>query len=43
MNAIIVAMSSNRAIGREGGMPWHLPRDLKRTDREAMTPPCEGC
>ena len=27
--SIIVAMSSNRVIGRDGGMPWHLPGDLK--------------
>jgi dihydrofolate reductase len=26
----IVAMSKNRIIGREGGLPWHLPEDLKR-------------
>lgn len=25
----IVAMSSNRVIGREGDLPWHLPRDMK--------------
>jgi len=25
----IVAMSPNRVIGREGGLPWHLPEDLK--------------
>lgn len=25
----IVAMSKNRVIGREGGLPWHLPEDLK--------------
>lgn len=26
---LIVAQSSNRVIGRNGEMPWHLPRDLK--------------
>jgi len=26
----IVAMSENRCIGREGGLPWHIPEDLKR-------------
>lgn len=25
----IVAMSSNRVIGKEGKLPWHLPEDLK--------------
>ena len=30
MLSIIVAMSENRVIGRDGGLPWHLPNDLKR-------------
>lgn len=25
----IVAMASNRVIGKEGQLPWHLPEDLK--------------
>lgn len=25
----IVAMASNRVIGRDGTLPWHLPEDLK--------------
>jgi dihydrofolate reductase len=25
----IVAMSENRIIGRDGGMPWHIPEDFK--------------
>jgi dihydrofolate reductase len=29
MIAIIVAMSENRVIGRDNGLPWHLPADLK--------------
>lgn len=27
---IIVAMDADGMIGREGGLPWHLPDDLKR-------------
>lgn len=25
----VVAMSQNRVIGRDGGIPWHLPEDFK--------------
>jgi dihydrofolate reductase len=28
--ALVAAMDRNRAIGRAGDMPWHLPDDLKR-------------
>jgi dihydrofolate reductase len=28
--SIIAAMSRNRAIGREGAIPWHIPADLRR-------------
>jgi dihydrofolate reductase len=27
---IIVAMGRNHVIGADGGMPWHLPADLRR-------------
>ncbi len=30
MIAIVVAQARNRVIGADGGMPWHLPTDLRR-------------
>jgi dihydrofolate reductase len=30
MITLIAALDRNRAIGRDGAMPWHLPDDLKR-------------
>jgi len=30
MISLVVAHSSNRVIGRDGGLPWHLPTDLRR-------------
>ncbi len=32
----IAAMSENRVIGREGGIPWHLPEDFKWFKRTTM-------
>ena len=29
MTAIIVAMTKDRVIGKDGGIPWYLPEDLK--------------
>jgi len=34
--SLIVAMSDNRVIGRDGGLPWRLPADLKRFKRLTM-------
>jgi dihydrofolate reductase len=28
--SLIAAMASNRVIGKDGKLPWHLPPDLKR-------------
>jgi dihydrofolate reductase len=30
MVSIVVAHASNGVIGRDGGLPWHLPTDLRR-------------
>jgi len=27
--SLVLAMSENRVIGRGGGLPWHLPKDLQ--------------
>ena len=29
MISLIAAMGKNRVIGKDGGMPWHLPADLQ--------------
>ena len=36
MLSIIVAMSENRVIGRDGALPWHLPADLTRFKQLTM-------
>ncbi|MCA9304444.1 MAG: dihydrofolate reductase [Phycisphaerales bacterium] len=33
---MIVACSENRVIGREGGLPWHLPDDLRHFMRTTL-------
>ena len=35
-NSLIVAMSENRVIGREGRLPWHLGADLRRFKQLTM-------
>ena len=36
MVSLIVAMSSNRIIGRDGDLPWHLPADLRHFKKTTM-------
>ena len=36
MVSLIVAMSSNRVIGRDGDLPWHLPADLRHFKKTTM-------
>jgi dihydrofolate reductase len=36
---IIAAMARNRAIGFDGGMPWHLPKELKHFKQTTMGKP----
>lgn len=35
----IVAMTENRVIGRDGGMPWHLPADFAHFKRLSLGRP----
>ncbi|MGH8503327.1 MAG: dihydrofolate reductase [Gammaproteobacteria bacterium] len=37
--SLIVAMTPDRVIGRGGGLPWHLPADLKRFKALTMGKP----
>lgn len=37
--SLIVAMDEDRVIGHEGGMPWHLPADLKHFKRTTLGKP----
>lgn len=36
MVSLIVAMSSNGVIGRDGDLPWHLPADLRHFKTTTM-------
>lgn len=36
MGSLIVAMSTNDVIGRDGGLPWHLPADLRHFRQTTM-------
>ncbi len=36
MVSLIVAMSANRVIGRDGDLPWHLPGDLRHFKKTTM-------
>lgn len=37
--SIIAAMDNNRVIGKDNGLPWHLPEDMKRFKRRTMGKP----
>lgn len=37
--SIIVAVSANNVIGRDGGLPWHISEDLKRFKAITMGKP----
>ena len=36
---LVAAMAANRAIGLDGRMPWHLPRELKHFKDTTMGKP----
>ena len=37
--SIVVAVSANNVIGADGGLPWHLPEDLRRFREITMGKP----
>ena len=36
---LVVAMSENRVIGRDGGLPWQISADLKHFKKVTMGSP----
>lgn len=36
---LIAAMASNRVIGADGGMPWHIPSDLRWFKQQTLNKP----
>ena len=36
MISLVVARDRNGAIGKDGGIPWHAPEDLRRFKRETI-------
>ena len=34
--SLVAAMSENRVIGRDGGLPWRLPRDMQHFKRTTV-------
>jgi dihydrofolate reductase len=39
MISFVVAVSKNGVIGRDGGLPWHIPSDLRRFKEITMGKP----
>jgi len=37
--SLVVALGGNRVIGKEGGLPWHIPGDLKLFKKTTMGKP----
>ena len=37
--SIVAALGENRVIGRDGGLPWHIPGDLKLFKKTTMGKP----
>lgn len=37
---LVLAMADNGVIGHKGGLPWHIPDDLRRFKQITMGKPC---